>query len=476
MSGLTTKAFWRSGAPVLVWLALNLAPRPAGLDAAAWRYNALFAAVVVALILEPIPASAVGLLGVTAATALGYVEKDPAASVKWGLAGFSDPTVWLIFGALVFSTGYEKTGLGRRVALSLVRVLGGSTLGLGYAVMLADLTIAPFTPSNTGRSAGVVFPIVRGIPALYGSSPGPTARRIGAYLMWTAFASTAVTSSLFLTALGPNLLALSLVRQATGVRVSWSQWLVGVLPVGVLLVVLLPPLVYLVYPPEVRSSREAPVWAAAELRAMGRLTVKEILMGLLVLGAFLFWVFGGQWVNATTVALAAVSLMVLTGVVAWDDVTGNRSAWNTLVYFATLLTLADGLNRVGVVAWYARGFSGVLTGFPPLVVLAALVAFFFGVHYLFASLTAHTTAVLPALLAAGAAVPGMPVRVFVLLLVYSIGLMGVLTPYATGPAPVYFGSGFIPRKDFWVLGFVFGLIFLATLLGVGLPYLLWLGV
>jgi L-tartrate/succinate antiporter len=199
-------------------------------------------------------------------------------------------------------------------------------------------------------------------------------------------------------------------------------------------------------------------------------------MGVLVLAALLLWVLGGRWVNATTVVLVVVSTMVLTGLIAWDDVTGNRSAWDTLVYFATLVTLADGLSRVGVVAWIARGFSGVLSGSPPLVVLAALVAFSFAVHYLFASLTAHTAAVLPALLAAGAAVPGMPVRAFVLLLVYSIGLMGVLTPYATGPAPVYYASGFIPRRDFWVLGLVFGLIFLATLLGVGLPYLLWLGV
>jgi L-tartrate/succinate antiporter len=294
--------------------------------------------------------------------------------------------------------------------------------------------------------------------------------------MWTAFASTAVTSSLFLTALAPNLLALSLVRQATGVRVSWSDWLLGVLPVGVLLVATLPLLVYLIYPPGVRSSREAPAWAVAELRAMGRPSVKEVLMGLLVLAAFLLWVLGGRWVSATTVVLAVVSTMLLTQVISWDDVIGHRSAWDTLVYFATLVTLADGLNRVGVVAWFAGGFSGMMTGSPPLVVLASLVAFSFAVHYLFASLTAHTAAVLPALLAAGAAVPGMPVRVFVLLLVYLIGLMGVITPYATGPAPVYFASGFIPRRDFWLLGLVFGLIFLATLLGVGLPYLLWLGV
>jgi L-tartrate/succinate antiporter len=466
------RSFWRSAAPLLTWILLALAPHPDGLTAAAWHYLALFIGVVVALILEPIPAAAVGLVGVTLAMTLGSISPDPSESIKWGLGGFSDATVWLIFGALIFSTGYEKTGLGRRIALSLVKVMGRSTLGLGYAVMLADLAIAPFTPSNTGRSAGVIFPIVRGIPPLYGSAPGESARRIGAYLMWTAFASTAVTSSLFLTALGPNLLAITLVRKATEVDVSWLQWLLGVLPVGITLLASLPLLVYLIYPPEIRSSPEVPVWAAAELLAMGGPTIKEGLMGLMILVAFSLWVFGGAWIHPTTVAFIAISLMVQSRIIDWDDVLGNRSAWDTLLYFGTLLTLADGLNRVRVVAWVADGVSRLMIGCPALAVMAILVAFFFLVHYLFASLTAHTTAVLPAVLAAGLAIPGMPVKVFAMLLMYSIGLMGVLTPYATGPAPVYFGSGFIVRRDFWVLGFVFGLIYLAALLGIGMPYLL----
>ena len=151
---------------------------------------------------------------------------------------------------------------------------------------------------------------------------------------------------------------------------------------------------------------------------------------------------------------------------------GNRVAWDTLVYFATLLALAEGLERVGIVTWAAQGTSSLLVGASPLLAIIVLVSFFFLIHYMFASLTAHTMAVLPALLAAGSAFPGMPIRVLALLLVYSIGLMGVITPYATGPAPVYFGSGFIPRKDFWILGFVFGLIYLTVLLGVGMPYLL----
>ena len=75
------------------------------------------------------------------------------------------------------------------------------------------------------------------------------------------------------------------------------------------------------------------------------------------------------------------------------------------------------------------------------------------------------------MLATGVAVPGLPVKPFALLLVYSLGLMGVLSPYATGPAPVYFGSGYVSRRDFWMLGLVFGVIYLVVLLGVGIPYL-----
>jgi anion transporter len=473
---------WRAAAPLAVGLALALVPVPAGLTPNAWRYSALFAAVIVGLVLEPIPAAAIGFIGVALAGVGRLVETSPSASIAWALLGFQDRTVWLIFGAFVFSIGYGKTGLGRRVALWLVRALGGRTLGLGYAIALADLALAPGTPSNTARSAGTLFPVLRSIPALYGSEPGPSARRIGAYIMWTAFAATAVTSSMFVTALAPNAAALALVKQTTGLDVTWTQWLAGSWPIGVLLVVLVPLLVYVLYPPGIKTSREVPAWAAQELRGMGAITRQELVMAALVVIAVFLWVvgsnetialplLGSQFIDATGVVLLANALMLVTGVVTWDDILGHKAAWNVLVWFATLVALADGLNRVGFVRWVARGFAARLAGIPPLTTMAILVAFFFLVHYMFASLTAHTAAVLPVVLATGMAVPGLPVDVFALLLVYSLGLMGVLSPYATGPAPVYYGSGYVSRRDFWRLGLVFGAIYLAVLLGIGIPYL-----
>jgi citrate:succinate antiporter/L-tartrate/succinate antiporter len=461
---------------------LFLLPVPSGLEPNAWRYFALFAAVILGLILEPIPAAAIGLVGVTLAGVGRLVEASPAASVSWALSGFQDRTVWLIFGAMVLSIGYGKTGLGRRIALGLVKLLGRRTLGLGYAIALADLVLAPGTPSNTGRSAGIIFPVVRGIPALYGSEPGATARQIGSYILWTAFASTAVTSSMFLTALAPNAAALALVKQATGLEITWTQWLLGVWPIAVPLLALVPLLVYVVYPPGIRSSPEVPAWAAQELRRMGPLGRHEIAMAAVVALAIVLWIVGAnrditlplvgsQFIDATGVVLLAIVSMLASGVVEWDDILGSKGAWNVLVWFATLVALAEGLNRVGFVGWAAKAFAATLVGIPPVTVLAILVAFFFFVHYMFASLTAHAAAVLPVVLATGMAVPGLPVRPFALLLVYSLGLMGVLSPYATGPAPIYYASGFISRRAFWSLGLLFGLVYLATLLAVGIPYL-----
>ena len=80
-------------------------------------------------------------------------------------------------------------------------------------------------------------------------------------------------------------------------------------------------------------------------------------------------------------------------------------------------------------------------------------------------------AMLPVMLAVGLGIPEMPMETFALLLALTLGIMGILTPYATGPSPVYYGSGYIPSKDYWRLGAIFGVIFFVTLLVIGLPWI-----
>lgn len=458
--------------PLAVWAALLALPAPEGLALPAWRYFAMFAAVIVGLIIEPVPGSIIGLLGVSVA-ALFQLVGPPGDSVKWALSGFSNSTVWLIFVAYMFGLGYEKTGLGRRIALTLVRFLGRKTLGLGYAVALSDFCLGPFMPSNTARSGGTIYPIVRNIPEIFGSLPGPTARKMGAYLMWTGLATCAVTSTLFLTANAPNLLGLELVGKTMRISISWREWLLGILPLGVLFFLAVPLVTYWLYPPEIKTCREAGSWAAGELAKMGRISRREMVMMALAGVALLLWIFAGAWIDATMVAISVLVVMILTGVIGWDDLLGYRQAWNMLIWFGTLVALADGLKAVGFLKWFAAATSGLMQGLPVLAVVVLMVAIYYLVHYMFASLTAHATALLPVFLAAVVALPDMPLKMVAMLLCYTSGISCLLTPYASGPSAIYYGSGYIERADFWRLGAVFGLAFLGLFLLLGVPYLRW---
>jgi L-tartrate/succinate antiporter len=476
---------WKALAPVVVAIVVALIPAPAGLPQHAWYYFAIFVGVIVGLMFEPLPGGAIGLIGVALVAVLSeyvFFSPDqlakagfnaPRAALSWALSGFANTTVWLIFGAFMFALGYEKTGLGRRIALLLVRAMGRKTLTLGYAVTIADLALAPFTPSNTARSGGTIYPVIRNLPALYDSKPNdPSMRRMGSYLMWVAIAATCVTSSMFLTALAPNLLATELVRKTVNIEVAWVDWFIYFAPVGILLLALVPLLVYWIYPPEVKQGAEVPAWAAKELQKMGPLSRREILLGILVVIALVLWIFGGDIMEATTAAIAVIALMLVLKVVTWDDITANKAAWNTLAWFATLVALADGLTRVGFVKWFAETVAGQLSGVAPWMAVAALLFINFFGHYLFASVTAHVTAMIPVLLAVASTIPGVNMHTLALGLCLQLGIMGIITPFATGPSPVYYGSGYLPAADYWRLGAIFGLIFFAAFLVIGVPWML----
>jgi len=293
--------------------------------------------------------------------------------------------------------------------------------------------------------------------------------------MWVAIATTCVTSSMFLTGLAPNLLAIELVNKTAKVSLTWTQWFLAFAPVGIALLILIPIVTYWIYPPEVKSGNEVPAWAAQELTKMGGFTKKEITLAALVVLALALWIFGGDTINATTVALVVISLMLVLGVVSWDDIVKNSAAWNTLAWFATLVALADGLNKVGFVKWFADLVAAHLTGFSPFAAMILLVLVFYFTHYLFASVTAHVTALLPVMLAVGATIPGMDMALFALLLCLTLGIMGILTPFATGPSPVYYGSGYLPSKDYWRLGAIFGVLFIVALLVITVPWLALIG-
>jgi L-tartrate/succinate antiporter len=462
--------------PLAIGAAIVLAPTPGGLSVNAWRYFALFCTVIAGLITEPIPPAIIGMGGVIAAAALGLVRDNPAQSAQWALSGFGNATVWLIFAGYMFTLGYTQTGLGRRIALHLVRLLGHRTLGLGYAVALADLALAPFTASATARSAGTVFPVVRQIPELYASRPDDgTARKLGAYVLYTALVSSFITSSMFVTALAPNTLAVTIMRQTAGVTISWLDWFIGFAPVGFFLLAVVPLLLYVIYPPEIRTAPEAPRWAVDQLHEMGTMSRREMTLLVLVCAALALWIGAIHYIEPAITAMLVVLLMVMSRVVTWNDVIGHAQAWNILIWFATMVTLAGGLAETKFVSWVAESLAPALEGLSTTTAIVAVVGVYFILHYFFASITAHTASLMPVFLAMAVTIPGLSSTQWALLLAYPLGLMGVLTTYTAGHNPIYYGSGYISRQAFWVLGLVLGVFFFITYLVIAIPWLRYLG-
>jgi DASS family divalent anion:Na+ symporter len=376
--------------------------------------------------------------------------------------------VWLIVAAFLLARGFIHTGLGRRIAYITVRAFGRSTLGLGYALTLADAVIAPATPSNTARAGGILFPVVRALASCLGSEPGPTARRAGAFLIFSVFQTNLVTSALFLTGVAPNAMIARLAGDTFAYEVTWLGWFTAAAVPAAVSLIVLPLLIYRLLRPELKTSQAAAELAAAELAKMGPMSRSEQKMLAVFAATLLLWA-TGQWtgVNATSVALAGVSALVLTAVIGWQDVLAERGAWDALVWFGGLVSLASGLAKLGVIELLASTLKGALAGTESwLIGFVLLVLAYVYSHYFIASMTAHATALYVPLGLVGVSL-GAPVPLVVYVLGFMNSLNAAMTTYGTGPSPIYFGAGYLDQATWWRCGFIVSVVNVAIWLLTG---------
>lgn len=483
ISKLSFSSLGKYLAPIIVGLIVFAIGAPEGLSSGAWIFVSIFAALVVGLILEPMPPAFIGMIVITLAVlfrvGMPVVEKagkivptTAAQAINWGLSGFSNAIVWLIFAAFMIGIGYQNSGLGRRIALFLVQKLGKSSLGLGYAIAITDLILAPFIPSNAARSGGTIYPIVSSICPMFDSYPDKNPRRIGSYLCWISLATTCVSSTLFLTGQAPNPLAVELAAKSGVATVNWTSWFLAVAPVGIILFLITPILTYYLCSPEVKGSPEIAEWAKEEFHKLGAMSKSEIAMAIISLIALTLWIGSSTFgVNPTTTALVVIILMVLFKIITWNDFLANKPAWNVLTWFATLVPMAAGLKNVGFLDWLAKSAGSYLVGLDVTMATLGMLIAFCVLRYFFASGTAYVTAMVGLFAALALQIPGADASQIMIILLLPMGIMGILTPYGTGHSPVWFASGYVKGPEFWKLGAIFGIIYLAIFIVIGIPWI-----
>ncbi len=457
-----------AGIPARRWLAVLVPalliwflPLPA-LTAAQRHLLAIFVATIVALVAHPVP---MGVSALTGMALLGITRTLPPAKV---LSGFANPTVWLVFSAFLFARAVTVTRLGQRIAFLFIRRFARSTLSLGYSLAAADVALAPFVPSDTARGGGIMYPISRSIAEAAGSTPGPTAAHLGAFLMLVSFHATYTASGMFLTGMAANPLIADFARQIAHVDLTWIRWLEGSIVPALLTLTLVPLLLHRLARPTLTDTAPARAHAGAALGELGRMRRGEWWLVVVMLGVMAGWITSPvHGVPNAFVALAGVSALLLCGVLTWDDLLAERRAWDALIWFAPLLMMADALQENGVIGVLSAALFGHLHGLPWILAFLALVLAYLYLHYGFASMTAHVTALYPGFIAAALAA-GVPPALAAFSLGYFSNLDACLTHYGTGSAPIFFGAGYVTQGTWWRIGFLVSLLNVVIWLGVGL--------
>lgn len=446
---------------LLVGAAIWVLPPPQGVEPRAWQLLAVFVATIVGIILKPLPMGAVAMCGIVASLA------TKTLSLAEALSGFANATIWLIVVAFLIARGFIKTGLSRRIAYGFVALLGKKSLGLGYGLVATDLALAPAIPSNTARAGGVVFPILLSLAKAYGSDPSDgTARKIGSFLTKTAFQGTLVTSAMFLTAMAANPLAAELAADL-GVDVTWGNWALAACLPGLLSLILVPYVIYRLYPPEIKETPAAAQMARDELARMGAMKTAEWIMTLAFFMLLVLWIFGRSLgLHSTVAALLGLALLLLTGVLTWSDVLQEREAWNTLVWFAALVMMASQLNALGFIPWFSETVGSLMGDTHWTVAFPGLCLVYFYSHYMFASNTAHVSSMYAPFLGVAIAV-GTPPLLAALALGFFSNLFSGTTHYGTGPAPILFGSGYVGLRTWWGIGALTSVVNILIWLGLG---------
>lgn len=449
-------------APIVVGAVIWFLPVPEGLEPKAMQMLAIFIATITGIILNPLPMSAVAIIGGAVAVLLNTVTwKDMYSSNGTNL-------VWLILMAFFISRGIIKSGLGRRVALFFLRLLGKKTIGLGYGLAITELILSPAMPSITARAGGVMMPITRAIAEVLGSYPDEATRaRVGSYLIQTVFQCNIITAAMFVTAMAGNPLAVKLAGDQ-GVELTWLGWATAAFVPGIICLALIPVVLMILNRPDVKETPDAAELAHNQLVEMGPISRHEIYTICIFVGLIFLWIAGKDLfgIGAAHAASLGVCAMLILGVITWEDALKEKAAWDIMVWIGLLIMMAGQLKTLGLIDWFGGEMSALLGGTSTVVAYALVVGAYFYLHYLFASATAHIGALYAVSLAILIASGVNPFTAAITLACLS-NVFGCLTPYAIGSAPVLFGTGYHTQKEWLKIGFIMSIIYLAVWMTIG---------
>jgi len=439
-------------------------PAPSGLSVTAWHLFGVFVALILGLILQPCSEPTLLLV----ITTLSGIFVLPIREI---LVGYTDTMMWLTLVASMIGVGLKKSGLTRRIGLWLISQFGKTTLRIGYILSCIDMILATSTPSSPARTGGLVYPLAEGVIEASSSDNPEGKQRTGAYFTLLTFTASMLSGGLFMTGMGPNLINVKLAQDVLGISISWPLWTLAALP-GFIGFLLTPYIVYKLCPPDTTSMAAVRASAKRELAGMGHISRTELTAIGIFLTILILWSTGTVTkVDSTLVAFIGVSLMLVTGVLNWNDLAETKEMWSLLIWFGAILGFSVALTKLGFFTWFAGVIKLLLptAGLGSYSILLLVAALAILPHYFFVSYTGYVVAFSPLIFSFVAAtdVPRYP-AFFVL--AYLMIISCTLTHYGNALGPLLMEKGYNNKKTWWCVGTVITLLHVVLYLTVGVVY------
>ena len=470
---------------LLVLCVIISLPTPDGLSVAGHRMLGImvFSVIVWATTAISYPVSA-GVIIALMALLIGFAPNPAtgkifgtAAGLAMGLKGFSSTAFCLVGAALFLAAAMTKTGLDKRIALTVLSKLGTKSNHVVIGVICCGFILSFFVPSTTARVACLV-PIVLGMISAFGV---PLKSRFAGMLMITVAQVDSVWNVGIKTAAAQNMVAVNFIRTQLGVDISWMDWFIAAAPFAILMSFALYHVMMFLMPPEIKEIPGGKETVKKLLADMGKITTNEIKLLVISICLLILWTTEKKLhvIDTSTTTMVAITLLMLPkiGVMQWNEVV-NKINWGTVVLFGVGISLGSALLSTKAATWLANVIVSTfdLADSTTLTVLAIMALFLIIVHMGFASAAGLASAIIPIIISVlqQLKTPSVNVIGMTMILQYVVSF-GFILPVNAPQNMIAYGTNTFEVRDFVRSGIPLTLIGFALIMLLGSTYWKWLG-
>ncbi len=291
-------------------------------------------------------------IGVTSITIGVFQAMFMIRPAKEAFRSFMDPSVWFIFGSIVIGMVFTRTGLTKRLAYKMLTIIGEKTsmIYLGCFVLTAALT---HVMAHTAVAA-TVYPLLLAIYSLYGEGDKVTKFGKGLFIGMAFVAGAGSIVTLLGAARGA--VAIGFYNDIMARNVTFFEYTKYLFLPGWIMTFLLWGFLMVWFKPEKKTIPGLREKAKDFYKQMGRITVKEVFAGIVVLCIIIFlslqsFIPALKPFNKSAIVLIATIVFFLTKILTIKDL--EEIPWNIILLFGGAMSIGFCLWDTGAAKWLA---------------------------------------------------------------------------------------------------------------------------